>query len=297
MGRAIKMAAMAKSFCNFSQKVSKLQRCVDFVSKNAKLNYVSITTLMGSDVLFHERSKLSSQSALMCVDLPQKSLRHLSHEGVKTWPSGGRGIATVVPTNSCWKCGKMLNGGKELFFCECGVIQPPSREGNYFEIMDVDTDFEVDTKKLHNKYRHLQSFLHPDKFSQKSDREKDYSAEQSAMVNKAFNTLQKPLTRGLYMLDLYGFSIEEGDIQMDSEFLMDMMEINEAVEDAGSSEKLKTIARANAIIMSGIYQQLARAFKAKEFQNAKMLLAKAKYYSSVEEKIKEKQSIFLTQGR
>jgi len=270
---------------------------VDFVSKNAKLNYVSITTLMGSDVLFHERSKLSSQSALMCVDLPQKSLRHLSHEGVKTWPSGGRGIATVVPTNSCWKCGKMLNGGKELFFCECGVIQPPSREGNYFEIMDVDTDFEVDTKKLHNKYRHLQSFLHPDKFSQKSDREKDYSAEQSAMVNKAFNTLQKPLTRGLYMLDLYGFSIEEGDIQMDSEFLMDMMEINEAVEDAGSSEKLKTIARANAIIMSGIYQQLARAFKAKEFQNAKMLLAKAKYYSSVEEKIKEKQSIFLTQGR
>lgn len=39
--------------------------------------------------------------------------------------------------------------------------------------------------------------------------------------------LSKPVARAEYMLHLSGQSIEESDIQLDSEFLMEMMDINE----------------------------------------------------------------------
>lgn len=40
-------------------------------------------------------------------------------------------------------------------------------------------------------------------------KEQEHSAEQSASVNKAYRTLQKPLSRGLYMVSMvfnYSFS-------------------------------------------------------------------------------------------
>lgn len=246
-----------------------------------------MSTVRVSNVIFSNKQlKPYSTSAVMWV---------VEHPiiAIKNWPQRSRGMTTVVKSTGCWKCGNLLNGDKELFFCGCGVIQPPSREINYFELMDIETNFEVDAKQLHNKFRRLQSFLHPDKFTLKSKQEKEFSEEQSSLVNKAFNTLQKPLSRGLYMLKLHGFSIE-GENHMDSEFLMDMMELNESVEDANTLKALKTIVQANAIIMSDIFQQLSAAFEERQFESAKMLLKKAKYYASVDEKIKEKQSIFLT---
>ena len=79
----------------------------------------------------------------------------------------GRGFATVRSNHSCWKCGRMLNG-TEQFFCECGVVQPPSTERTLFEIVDLPTDFDLDVKKLQERYRQLQQSLHPDRFTLKS---------------------------------------------------------------------------------------------------------------------------------
>ena len=50
--------------------------------------------------------------------------------------------------------------------------------------------------------------------------------------------LQKPLPRALYLLDLVGFPLEEGGggVQVAPEFLMEVMELNEELAEAGAPE-------------------------------------------------------------
>ena len=48
-------------------------------------------------------------------------------------------------------------------------------------------------------------------------------------MNKAYDTLLKPVPRALYMLEINGQALEESDINLDSLFLMDIMELNEMV--------------------------------------------------------------------
>lgn len=59
--------------------------------------------------------------------------------------------------------------------------------------------------------------------------EQEYADQQSTAVNKAYDALLKPVPRALYLLKLNGLSLEEKDIQLDGEFLMDIMEINEEI--------------------------------------------------------------------
>ena len=69
----------------------------------------------------------------------------------------------------CWKCGRCVDDNKERYFCVCGVVQPPVTNRSLFDVMGVEETFDIDPQELSEKYRNLQRFLHPDKYSQKSD--------------------------------------------------------------------------------------------------------------------------------
>lgn len=63
----------------------------------------------------------------------------------------------------CWKCGK---NRQENFFCEnCQIIQKPPEKENYFSIFGIQEKFDLDPIQLTDKFRKLQSLIHPDKFS------------------------------------------------------------------------------------------------------------------------------------
>lgn len=117
--------------------------------------------------------------------------------------------------------------------------------------------------------------------------EKDYSELQSSMVNKAYSTLLKPLSRGLYMLELHGYSLEEDEIQMDPEFLMQIMEVNEELVDAESMEQIREIGQNNTTVLNALIFETSEAFKKIDIPKAKELLTKIKYYANIDEKVKE----------
>ncbi|XP_070820432.1 iron-sulfur cluster co-chaperone protein HscB isoform X1 [Chaetodon trifascialis] len=143
---------------------------------------------------------------------------------------------------SCWNCNQPLHTTPVFFCMLCKALQPPEEGTSFFKILDCDYTFTLDTQKLQKSYLRLQRSLHPDNFSQKSVKEQKYSEIQSALVNKAYKTLLKPLSRGLYMLELEGMRIEEGtDSAADSEFLMELMEINEALDEAQTPEAANKI--------------------------------------------------------
>lgn len=69
------------------------------------------------------------------------------------------------------------------------------------------------------------------------------AADQSSLVNKAFETLKDPLKRAEYLLTLRGHPINEEDTLLDAqhELLMDVMEVRQQLEEAEGDELLDLI--------------------------------------------------------
>ncbi len=107
---------------------------------------------------------------------------------------------------------------------------------NHFELFELDSHFDLDTEVLDETYQQLQRVLHPDKFASASDAERRWSVQAASRVNEAYQTLKQPLKRANYLLELQGLMLnEETDTQMDPMFLMEQMELREALGDAESA--------------------------------------------------------------
>lgn len=205
-----------------------------------------------------------------------------------------RNYCTAQVKLNCWSCKQPLDKTPAFFCLSCKVVQPPEEGISYFKIMDCDYTFTLDIQKLQKRYLQLQRSLHPDNFSQKSMKEQEYSEHQSALVNKAYRTLLKPLSRGLYMLELEGMRIEEGtDSGADSQFLMELMEINEALDEAQNPEEANKIGQDTKGKLADLTVQIDAALRKGELQTAKALLAQMKYFANIDEKVKEKLSEFM----
>lgn len=63
----------------------------------------------------------------------------------------------------------------------------------------------------------------------RTEKEKSISADYSALVNKAYNSLQAPLSRAIHLLKLKNVAIDEDQKISDPEFLTEIMELNEEV--------------------------------------------------------------------
>jgi len=109
---------------------------------------------------------------------------------------------------------------------------------NFYELFELPVQFEIDDEYLTSRFRALQKALHPDRFAGATEAEKRWSVQAASFVNEAFQTLNKPIARAGYLLSLNGISIdEETDTQMSPSFLMEQMELREALEAAPDSEE------------------------------------------------------------
>ena len=68
----------------------------------------------------------------------------------------------------CWRCNSN-HDISSLFCLKCNSLQHPTTGNTYFQIIGVKQKYSIDLKELTNKFRKLQSLLHPDKFSNKDD--------------------------------------------------------------------------------------------------------------------------------
>ena len=75
--------------------------------------------------------------------------------------------------------------------------------------------------------------------------EKKLAENQSSYLNAAYFTLLKPLSRGLYLLELHGEALEEGTVEMDSDFLMEIMDLNEQIAEANDKETVIKLGKDN----------------------------------------------------
>lgn len=185
----------------------------------------------------------------------------------------------------CWKCSKVLTSSSK-FFCEHCTTILPLTDIDYFDVLDVNNSFEVSTEALQKSFKETQKLLHPDKFTLKTNKEKELSEEISSLINISYSTLLNPLQRGIYMLKLKGISIEE-DTQMDDpEFLMEVMELNEQIAAADGNEPLVEIRSKIKDECSKLIKELSDAFKAERSHDAKTLLIRLRYFNNMSEKLR-----------
>ena len=101
---------------------------------------------------------------------------------------------------------------------------------NYFELFGLPLDFDIAADDLTARYRQLQRRVHPDKFANSSAQERRLSMQMTAQINEAYQTLQRPVSRGRYLLGLLGVDMnDETDTSMDPVFLMEQIELRESL--------------------------------------------------------------------
>src|SRR5271167_3717116 len=108
-------------------------------------------------------------------------------------------------TQSCWSCGTM----RAVHFCQaCGKVQPPAPV-DYFAFFGLPRKLNLDITTLDKDFYELSRKLHPDLNAQAGTQEREWSLQQSSLLNDAHRTLKDPIKRTEYLLKLEGVELEE----------------------------------------------------------------------------------------
>ncbi|MFC4230957.1 Fe-S protein assembly co-chaperone HscB [Parasediminibacterium paludis] len=102
----------------------------------------------------------------------------------------------------------------------------------YFELFDIPVSLQVDAAVVKAKFYELSRKYHPDFFSQATEAEQEEALEKSSLLNKAFKVFTNKDETLKYVLQLKGLIEDEEKYQLSPDFLMEMMELNEALMDA-----------------------------------------------------------------
>lgn len=110
-------------------------------------------------------------------------------------------------------------------------------DDNYFVLFGLPIGFQVDTEALASRYRELQRQYHPDRFAHHPE-EQQKAVQWSAQLNTAFETLNSPVKRASYLLELAAHPISLNTSIADTDFLMSQLELREQMDEANSVEQL-----------------------------------------------------------
>lgn len=105
------------------------------------------------------------------------------------------------------------------------------KDKNYFELYELPLSFQLDGAQLKKKFYELSKRFHPDFYVNESTEKQDEILELSTLNNKAYQVLSDPLKRIEYVLSLNNMLAEGDKYVLPQDFLMDMMDVNEALMD------------------------------------------------------------------
>jgi molecular chaperone HscB len=148
----------------------------------------------------------------------------------------------------------------------------PGLKQDFFSLLGLPLQFELDSTALEQAYRQVQQQVHPDKFATASDVEKRVAMQWATRANEAYQTLKSPLKRARYLCELQGIDLQlESNTAMPAAFLMQQMAWREQLEQAnGQAASLNQL----ALDLQAARQQLQTEVAS--------LLAQANYLATAE---------------
>jgi len=150
----------------------------------------------------------------------------------------------------------------------------------YFEIFNIPVRLKVVPGELSGRFFALSREFHPDFHAQADEATREEMLEKSALLNRAWKTFQSPDETIKYVLQLKGLLEEEEKYQLPPDFLMEVMEINEALMDPGDAD-LGDLGKRIDSLQNEIYepvQQVVENYQEDITTEKELLQVKAWYY-------------------
>ena len=165
---------------------------------------------------------------------------------------------------------------------------------NYFELFELAPALVLEPAELATRYRTLQQRYHPDRFAAAPDAERLQALQQAAEINAAYQVLKDSLARAEYLLAVRGHDIRgEQQTLQDPEFLMQQMELREAIDEAEEASDPFAALDALAEQVKQHSRELEQAFNAhwaaKQLATAKQTMLKMRFYERLLEDIRQRE--------
>lgn len=169
---------------------------------------------------------------------------------------------------------------------------PSTLTQNHFELFSLPGRYRLERAELDARYRELQRRVHPDRFAAAGDQERRLSVQQAAQINEAYDTLKDPLRRGRYLLSLRGQSVEDQATHQDPAFLMQQMELREALGEVRAQDDplaaLERLAREVRGEYRALETGLAQALDdTGDLQAALTFVLKMQYFTRLQNEVRE----------
>ncbi|MBD2858278.1 Fe-S protein assembly co-chaperone HscB [Spongiibacter sp. KMU-158] len=169
---------------------------------------------------------------------------------------------------------------------------------NFFQLLGLPQQFELDQAKLSQSYRQLQQSVHPDRFAAEGERQRLLAVQKSSQINEAFEVLRSPTQRAAYLLKLAGVDSDLSSATFrDTDFLMQQMMLREELSELSSASdpeaaldkfyrELDTAASNQQAAFAGHYQ-------AGDYMAARDVLAKMHFLDKLRHEAEQKEASLL----
>ena len=181
-------------------------------------------------------------------------------------------MTSHTDTSLCINCGKPA--AQQLACGGCGVLQPLSREPDYFTLFSLPRRLGVDAADLERRYYALSRSLHPDLFHGRPPAEQQAALRATALVTRAYRTLRDETQRALYWLKLHGDALGRDNERVPpalaarvfavQEELDELRSAREAGDAAGREASVRETRAALAGDLAGGEERLRAAFAASD---------------------------------
>ena len=143
---------------------------------------------------------------------------------------------------ACPRCGAELE--TPLACGECGALVSAADDLSPFAILGIPLSMNVDEIAAKKRLRRFTRLVHPDFFATAGTEEVALAETNNAKLNAAYDIVADPVRRADFLVSHLGGPSSKELEAMPQEFLMEVMEWNETLEDAlpGSTE-LRTLER------------------------------------------------------
>ena len=157
-----------------------------------------------------------------------------------------------------------------------------------FVTLGLPRRYQLDSQQLETNYRELQRVLHPDRHGSAAASQRRMNLLKAVEVNEAYRTLKNEVARAEALLSLYAAGAPSEAKQEDPEFLMEVLELREALSEAhaaGDVAAVRAMAdraqRAKLAIagqLSSTFETLSQGVSTAALTTARKLLGRLKYF-------------------